>query len=143
MIKERIKKVRISGKNDRGGSLLEFGLVVLVFYAFVFGVMDFGRALYTYHFVSHAAREATRYAIVHGAQSAEPATADEIRQYVKGITPEGIDPHAITVSASWSPDNSPGSNVRIQVQDNFHFMMPLLPRSQMTLSSASQMVISQ
>jgi Flp pilus assembly protein TadG len=142
MIKNKMKKVRASKKDDQGVSVLEFGLVVLVFYAFVFGVMDFGRALYSYHFVSHAAREATRYAIVHGAQSSDPATANDIAQYVKNITPNGIDPNAITVSATWSPDNTPGSNVRIQVQDNFHFVMPLLLTTHMNLSSASQMVIS-
>ncbi|HVA01848.1 MAG TPA: TadE family protein [Terriglobia bacterium] len=142
MMKNNMKKVRASQRDDQGASVLEFGLVVLVFYAFVFGVMDFGRALYSYHFVSHAAREATRYAIVHGAQSSDPATANEIAQYVKNITPDGIDPNAITVSTTWSPDNTPGSNVRIQVQDNFHFVMPLLLTTQMNLSSASQMVIS-
>jgi Flp pilus assembly protein TadG len=142
MMKNRMKRVRASRRNDKGASVLEFGLVVLVFYAFVFGVMDFGRALYSYHFVSHAAREATRYAIVHGAQSADPATAYDIAQYVRSLTPEGIDPNAITVSATWSPNNSPGSNVKVQVQDNFHFAMPLLLTTQLNLSSASQMVIS-
>jgi len=143
MMKNRTKKVRASRKNDQGASLLEFGLVVLVFYMFVFGVMDLGRALYTYHFVSHAAREATRYAIVHGAASPNPASAADIAEYIKNITPNGIDPHAITVSATWSPNNDPGSNVRIQVQDNFHFIMPLLLTTQLPMSSTSQMVISQ
>ncbi|MCL5006495.1 MAG: pilus assembly protein [Acidobacteria bacterium] len=123
--------------------MLEFGLVVLVFYAFVFGVMDFGRALYNYHFVSHAAREATRYAIVHGAGSPDPATAGDITQFVRNITPSSINPNAITVSTTWIPNNSPGSDVRVQVQDDFHFIMPLLLRSQMTFNGASQMVISQ
>lgn len=47
MMKNKVKKVRTSRKDDQGVSVLEFGLVVLVFYAFVFGVMDFGRALYS------------------------------------------------------------------------------------------------
>jgi Flp pilus assembly protein TadG len=142
MMKNKMRKVRAARKDDQGVSVLEFGLVVLVFYAFVFGVMDFGRALYSYHFVSHAAREATRYAIVHGSESADPATATDIAEYVKSITPNGIDPKAITVSTTWSPDNTPGSNVKIQVQDNFHFIMPLLLTTNMNLSSASQMVVS-
>lgn len=142
MKKCRAKKHRMSRRNDQGASVLEFGLVVLVFYVFVFGVVDFGRALYAYHFVSHASREATRYAIVHGAQSADPATAADISQYVKSITPDGIDPNAVVVSATWSPNNSPGSSVRVQVQDNFHFIMPLVHMPPLTLVSASQMVIS-
>ena len=143
MTENRTTEARTSRTNDRGASVLEFGLVVLVFYAFVFGVVDFGRAVYSYHFVSYAAREATRYAIVHGAESSDPATATDIAQYVKNITPDGINPNAITVSTTWTPDNSPGSDVRVQVQDDFHFIMPPLLTSPMTFSSASQMVISQ
>lgn len=136
-------KVRRSRKNDRGAALLEFGLVVMVFFMFVFGVMDFGRALYTYHFVSNAACEATRYAIVRGATSTDPATASEIADYVRSITPSGINPNNITVSTIWSPNNAPGSSVRVQVSDNFRFMTPVLAKYQVDLSDASQMVISQ
>lgn len=141
-MKKSMKKVRASRKSDRGASIIEFGLVVLVFYTFVFGIMDFGRALYNYHFVSHAAREATRYAIVHGADSIAPATAADIAQYVKNITPQGIDPSAVTVSTTWSPNNKPGSNVRVEVKDNFHFIMPLLLTAKLPMASSSQMVIS-
>lgn len=129
--------------NDMGAALVEFGLVVVVFFMFVFGVMDFGRMIYTYHFVSDAACQATRYAIVRGATSTDPATAADVAAYVKSITPEGIDPSSITVSTSWSPNDAPGSNVKVQVSDDFHFMTPVLAKYQMTLSDASQMVISQ
>lgn len=135
-------KTRASRKNDRGTALLEFGLVMVVFFMFVFGVMDFGRALYAYHFVSNAASEATRYAIVRGADSSNPVNATEIADYVKGITPLGINPSDLQVSTSWSPNNAPGSNVRVEVSDNFHFVMPMLPKLGMTLTGASQMVIS-
>lgn len=136
-------KLRAPGKNDHGASLHEFGLAILLFYVFVFGAIDFGRALYAYHFVSHAAWEATRYAIVHGAHSPHPATTANLAQYVKSITPGGINPKAVTVSATWTPNHSVGSNVRVQVQDDFRFVMPLLPKARLTLSSASQMVIPQ
>jgi len=129
--------------NDAGTAIIEFGLVVTVFFMFVFGVMDFGRMIYTYHFVSNAACQATRYAIVRGSASTDPATATEVADYVKSMIPEGINPNSITVSTSWSPDNSPGSSVKVQVSDNFHFMTPVLAKYHMTLSDASQMVISQ
>lgn len=129
--------------NDLGTALVEFGLVVVVFFMFVFGVMDFGRALYTYHFVSNAACEATRYAMVRGSSSTDPATAADIESYVKSLAPQGIDPSSLTVSTSWSPSHAPGSSVRIQVSDNFQCMSPFLTTYQMTLSDSSQMVISQ
>jgi len=140
---EEVKKGRASRRNDRGVALLEFGLVVVVFFMFVFGVMDFGRALYTYHFVSNAACEATRYAIVRGSASTSPATANDVTNYVKAITPLGVDPKDLTISTTWSPNDAPGSTVRVQVSDNLKFMTPLFLQYQMTLSGASQMVISQ
>lgn len=140
--KENIK-VRRSRKNDQGVALLEFGMVILVFFMFVFGVMDFGRALYTYHFVSNAACEATRYAIVRGATSTDPATSTEITDYVKSMIPLGINPSDVTVSTTWSPDNTPGSSVRVQVSDNYQFMTPIFSKYHMDLADASQMVISQ
>ncbi len=143
MKKNGIGKERAPRLNEIGSALLEFGLVVVVFFMFVFGVMDFGRALYTYHFVSNAACQATRYAIVRGSSSTDPATATDIANYVKSITPEGIDPNSLTVSTTWSPNDSPGSSVHVQVSDNFTFMTPVLASYQMTLSDSSQMVISQ
>jgi Flp pilus assembly protein TadG len=143
MKRNGIRQDRKPRLNEIGSAVLEFGLVVVMFFMFVFGVMDFGRALYTYHFVSNAACEATRYAIVRGSSSTQPVTAADIESYVKSIAPEGIDRNNLTVSTTWSPNDSPGSTVRVQVGDNFRFMTPVLISYQMNLSDSSQMVISQ
>ncbi len=142
MARYETTKVRESRRNDRGVALLEFGLVMVVFFMFVFGIMDFGRALYSYHFVSNAACEATRYAIVRGASSTEPATAADVANYVKSITPAGINFNDLTISTTWSPNNDPGSSVRVRISDNLSFMTPFFSKD-FTLSDASQMVISQ
>ncbi|HEX5413977.1 MAG TPA: TadE/TadG family type IV pilus assembly protein [Terriglobia bacterium] len=138
-----IKEGRSKRCNDSGTALVEFGLVMVVFFMFVFGVMDFGRALYTYHFVSNAACEATRYAMVRGSSSTEPATASDIESYVKSLAPQGIDPSSLSVSTSWSPSHAPGSSVRIEVSDNFQCTSPFFRTYHMNLSDSSQMVISQ
>jgi Flp pilus assembly protein TadG len=63
--------------------------------------MDFSRALYAYHFVSYAAREATRYASVRGSTystACNPptlasncnATASAITSYVQSLVSSGI-----------------------------------------------------
>jgi len=129
--------------------MVELALTVLVLLTVMFGVVEFSRALYTYHFVSNAAREATRYAMVRGASctswgTACPASATDIQNYVKGIVPTGIDPSAITVTTTWNPDNKPGSSVQVTVQYNLHSLFAFLPSSgSRTLTSTSQMVISQ
>lgn len=51
--------------SQRGQALAEFALAALVFFALVFGVVDFGRAIYQFNGVSQAAREIARVASVH------------------------------------------------------------------------------
>ena len=51
---------------DDGTSLLESAIVFILFLTMLFGIAGFGQLLYSYHFVSHAAREAARFAMVNG-----------------------------------------------------------------------------
>jgi Flp pilus assembly protein TadG len=135
---------------ERGSAILEFGLIAVVLFAFIFGIIDFGRALYTYHFVANAAREATRYASVRGTKcqftTACPAVASDIASYAGSITPGGIDASVVVrnTNASW-PGTSPGTNnagcdaedngahspgcvVQVQVTYPFNFILPLMPK---------------
>jgi Flp pilus assembly protein TadG len=53
-------------REEHGDSLVEFSIAISVLLMVVFGVIDCSRALYTYHFVSYAAAEGARYAMVRG-----------------------------------------------------------------------------
>jgi len=53
-------------RSDRGQSLVEFALVLPVFVILVVGILDFGRAVWATSALASSAREAARYAIVHG-----------------------------------------------------------------------------
>jgi hypothetical protein len=68
--------------------------------------------VYTYSFLSNAARDAVRYAIVRGSKSTSPASSDDIQTYVRNEA-QGINPSALTVQTSWNPNNSLGSTVRL------------------------------
>jgi Flp pilus assembly protein TadG len=50
----------------RGQAMVEFALVFPVFVLLLVGIFDFGRAIWVNDTLSTAAREAGRYAIVHG-----------------------------------------------------------------------------
>ncbi len=52
-------------RRRRGQALTEFALILPIFLLILFGVVDFGRAIYTYNALSNAAREAGRTAIVN------------------------------------------------------------------------------
>ncbi|GAC1533845.1 MAG: hypothetical protein NVS2B17_02050 [Candidatus Velthaea sp.] len=122
---------------------------------FMLAIADFGRALYTYHLVSNAAREATRYAIVRGSScttSGCPAGTADIQSYIRGISP-GVDITQLNVSATWSPNpgngctaspyQGPGCLVTVQVAYTFSFLTSMLPNVSMPMVSISQMYISQ
>lgn len=51
---------------ELGQSLVEFALVLPIFLAILIGMVDIGRAVWANNAVANAAREATRYAVVHG-----------------------------------------------------------------------------
>ena len=47
-----------------GQSLVEFALILPIFFLLLFGILDFGRAVYAYHTLNSAAREGARVAMV-------------------------------------------------------------------------------
>ena len=146
----------------RGSTLVEFAFLIPILFALVFGIIDFGRALYSYHFVSNAAREATRWASVRGRDctglSGCPpgAAATDVSSYVTSIAPMGIDtsPSKLSVTTNWvmPPNNlpictayptNPGCAVQVQVSYQFKFILPFLPSSGYRMTSTSEMIISQ
>jgi Flp pilus assembly protein TadG len=124
-------------RNERGSQLVEFAIAGLLFLTLLFGIMEFGRAVWIYGTAAHAAKEGARWAIVRGAESGRAATATDVESYVRsratGMT-------SVTVTTTWSPDNKPGSVVQVKVDCPFQPVLPLLPS--MTLTSTSRMVIS-
>jgi Flp pilus assembly protein TadG len=155
---------------EEGGTLVEFALVLVLFLTVLFGIMEFSRFMYTYHFVSNAAREATRYAVVRGstwkATSCGGVTSTlccdaagtDVTDFVTSITPPGITSDSLTVTTTWpgtAPSgakgkctttngvNSPGCLVEVEVSYPFTFILPFISKSTFTLESTSEMVITQ
>ena len=137
--------------------MVEFALVLIGFLTLLIGLLDFGRALYVYHFVSYAARDGVRYAMVRGAScttftTACPAAASDVTNYLKTtVLPPGINPSALTVTTTWPGNNrgctgavnSPGCVVKVNVQYNFSFFIPFISQPTTSMNGTSQMVISQ
>ena len=146
--------------NCRGSTLVEFAFLIPILFALVFGIIDFGRMLYSYHFVSNAAREATRWASVRGRDCIDltncHAAPSDVSSYVASIAPMGIDtsPSKLSVTTNWvmPPNNltictayptNPGCAVQVQVSYQFKFILPFLPTSGYRMTSTSEMIISQ
>ena len=139
---------------ERGSTLAEFAVATTAAITMIVGIVDFGRGLYTNHFVSNAARLATRYASVRGTSctaSGCPATSTSIQTYVRGLAPE-LNQSSITVNTTWATapacgdpaQKGPGCYVVVTVSYPFRFAaVPLLPSFSMTMQSTSKMIISQ
>ena len=146
-------------RSEEGQSLVETALSSMAVLCLFFGVMEMSLALYTYHFLSEAARQATRYAVVRGSActsfvTACPAQAADVQTFVRNLDFPGIVPANVTVTTTWPttgstctpsslPCNNPGNLVKIKVQYKFPLSIPFMPSSNLTMSSSSQMVISQ
>src|SRR4029453_16216061 len=71
-------------RRERGAALVEFAIVSIVFFTFVFGVTEFGRMIYEYNLIATATRDGARWACVRGTNSGHPAGVSQIRNYVVG-----------------------------------------------------------
>jgi|RhiMethySRZTD1v2_1073278.scaffolds.fasta_scaffold233027_3 Flp pilus assembly protein TadG len=56
---------RLSNTNERGTTMAEFALISAVFFMIIFGIIEFGRLLYTHNALTDATRRGARYAALH------------------------------------------------------------------------------
>lgn len=61
-------------RQDEGQALVEFALILPVLLMLILGLFDVARAVWQENTLAYAAREGTRFAIVHGSASDSPAT---------------------------------------------------------------------
>jgi len=153
---------------ERGATMVEFAFTFVVLFILLFGMIDFARALYAYHFISEAAREATRFASVRGDLCSAsvndcPASGGEIRTFVDGLVPPGISasPAVLHVIPTWTNPNTlpicgsqqkyPGCGVQVKVIYDFNFIFPIdfynsspvnFSATTIPMSSTSEMVIA-
>ena len=171
----RLEPLRVTGRRettkqrcgrlcgDQGQSIFEFALIFAILFTLLMGIIGMALAGYTYHYVSEAAREGTRYAIVRGSSCAGMpdcnASAAQISTYVKGLGYGGINSSHMTVDTTWwSPSviapspvwsqcagtcNAPGNMVKVGVTYAYPLSIPFWRNVTINLSSTSQMVISQ
>jgi Flp pilus assembly protein TadG len=127
--------------NRRGNSLMQFAFIAPVFFTVMFGTIDFGRAMWLSSTLKHIATEGSRYAAVRGANNPTPASANDVRAFVRNRA-VGLDPATLTIDVTWTPDNTSGSTVTVQVQYPFEYLMiGFLPLSPINMDFASTMVV--
>jgi Flp pilus assembly protein TadG len=139
-------------RSERGTSLVEAALSTSLLLGLLFGAMLSGYMLYTYHFLSYAARAGARYAMVRGANcdnsngmpDCPNVTSDQVQTYVRSFRQLGIDPNQLTVTATWPQgDEKPTHTVNVLVTYPFPLQVPFVISRTVNMQSTAQMVISQ
>jgi hypothetical protein len=151
-----LRRLKVRGFNDdeRAQALVEFALVMPVFLLLVTGIFDAGRAVWQENTLAYAAREGTRYAIVHGAAGipivgpcsncVNPVT-NNLANITSAVTTNAVGVYGITVTIDY-PDGGNNRNERVTVDATAPFIpMPsqylLGGAFTLTLRGGSQLVI--
>ncbi len=72
-------------KNESGTSMAEFAVVATFFFMLIFGIIEFGRLLYTHNALTDAARRGARYAVIHQPEVGTDAIPYDTAKYIKNV----------------------------------------------------------
>lgn len=111
-----LKQRRASG--SRGQSLVEFAVMLPLFFMILFGMVDFGRAYSASVTLTNAAREGARYGVI------SPSDTTGITNRTK-TTASPYNDANLTVTPSCSPSCSSGNSVVVLTSYQFSFITPL------------------
>lgn len=120
----------------RGASGIEHAVCLSAVLLATFGLIQMSLLSVARNSVSYAVQQAARYASMRGAESGEPAGADQIRRYVREHAP-ALDSSRLIVTAKWTPDNKPGSIVEVEAVYQAPVFLPILGPSVPLRSSAA------
>ena len=125
-------------RRDAGTTIVEFALTATIFFAIIFGIMEFGIGVWRYNLVADLSQEGARWASVRGKNVTPATSAADVQAYVESRA-LGI---PVTVTASNPSALDSGDTVSVQVSTTFTPLTTLIPHSALTLTSTSQMIMS-
>lgn len=143
-ISNRIRGVhhRAGRAGRRGATMVEFALFFIIFLVLTVGLMELGRGVWTYVTLSHAARAAGRYAIVHGGSNPIPDDGTTVADVARRNA-IGLDNASITVNVTYDAVNKQGNTVQVQVSYPFQFVTGglVVQQSMVNMSSTARMIV--
>lgn len=123
-----MKQSKVFHSNERGATLVEYSIAVMVFMIAMFAVIEFGRAIWVHNALSDAARRGARYAVLHSANDAA-----EVRNVVVYGDPAGGSQPTVpnlsttNVSVTYSQFGLNKGTVSVSVTNyQFQFVIPIV-----------------
>jgi hypothetical protein len=141
--------MRLFTRGDESGqSLIEFALVMPLLLLIITGLFDVARATWQENTLAYAAREGTRYAIVHGSASVDGTivNSSSYQPVVDVVRDAAVGVPSVSVAVTWPDSNCYARSCRVQVDATAPFTpIPsqyLLGNTfQITLRGGSMLVI--
>jgi len=122
--------------------MVESALVTTAFLILLMGIADFGRMGFACNSIAFAAHRAARWASTRGSASGHAATVAAVQADALANL-AALDNTQLTVGVTWSPNNSPGSTVQVQLTYNFKTLLIPISSTTLTLKSESAQIITQ
>ena len=123
-----MRRNKLFDSNERGATLVEFSIAVTVFLTVMFGVVEFGRALWVHNALADAARRGARYATLHAS-----GDVDKVKNVVVYGDPDGggqaMIPNltADNVTVNYSGYGLNKGTVSVSVENyQFQFVIPII-----------------
>src|SRR5262245_35526284 len=110
---------------EAGATLVEFALSAMLFFIFIFGIIEFGLAVWQYNTVATLSQEGARWASVRGASGSESATDADVEAFVAERAGQlGI---SVNVTSSDPSALQAGATVTVQVETDFELLTGFFP----------------
>src|SRR5512137_2661100 len=130
------KKTRTG--RQRGQALVEMALIIVVFLFLFIGIIEFGRAMYTYSAIVQATRAGARSAVVNVRNESDTANRDRAANVVvygdpdvssgtpvlAGLPQARTEVHVVAIETSNGLPISQKVTVRVE-NFQFHFVLPI------------------
>jgi Flp pilus assembly protein TadG len=139
-----------------GAAAVETALVMLPFFVFVFGTLEYGRMLMAWNVLNNAAREGCRYALVNNTSATITTdTTTQVTGRMAGLNTTAFSSFSVSVSGSHTANGTTtsytgsgvnnlvaGDLITVTVSGTYQFMniIPGITLPKLTITSAPTMV---
>ncbi|MCI0355043.1 MAG: pilus assembly protein [Acidobacteria bacterium] len=132
-------------RRQKGGTLLEAAITLMLFFTLIFGVLEFGRAYNLYQTITNAAREGARYSVAPFPGTNNLPTIAQVdarvQQYLDSVGARSTSINTVqTTTVPDTPGTTDGMSVvytTVNVQAPYTFLF--FPFGSVTMRTSAQM----
>lgn len=111
-------------RREDGQAMVEFALILPIFFLILCGIIDFGWLFYNQLSLNNACREGARYAVVN---TAENADTQAIINHIENATTTVFANDGVDIDVSYSAPNDPTSgDITVNLKAEISFFTPVL-----------------